>query len=83
MARVKLTKKKVIDKIRMLIEGLKTLEAMMKTLAFTLGKLGNHNRLQEPWLQLKTMLRINWQEERRGGNGRIRRPIKRPYLYTK
>ena len=46
MARVKLTKEKVIgDEIRELIEGLKTLEAMMDTLALTLGKLGNHNRL--------------------------------------
>lgn len=67
MVRVKLTKEKVIgDGIRELIEGLKIFQAMTNTSAFTLGKLGNYNRLEEPWLQLKTTLRMNWQEGRRG-----------------
>lgn len=46
MARVKLTREKVMgDEVRELIEGLRTLEAMTKTLAFTFGKLENHNIL--------------------------------------
>ena len=46
-------------------DGLKPLEAMMRTLGFSLGKLRSHSRHQEPWLKPKPVYRRK-QGRRRG-----------------